>query len=38
MSEANEGDVAAEVRAWLTDNWDPQLSLTEWRRRGPGWS
>ena len=39
MSEANEGDVAAEVRAWLTDNWDPQLSLTEWRGRlaDAGW-
>src|SRR4051794_27369504 len=24
-------DVAAEVRQWLVENWDPDLSLLEWR-------
>ena len=26
-------DVRNEVRAWLADNWDPELSLREWRER-----
>src|SRR5688572_33489249 len=25
--------VRAEVDAWLGENWDPELSLLEWRRR-----
>ena len=32
MSESgSERDIAAEVRAWLKANWDPQLSLIDWR-------
>lgn len=39
MSEANESAVRAEVRAWLEANWDPGLSLIEWRNRlvDSGW-
>jgi alkylation response protein AidB-like acyl-CoA dehydrogenase len=39
MSEVNESELAAEVRAWLKANWDPQLSLVEWRSRlaDSGW-
>jgi len=35
-----ETDVAAEVRAWLADNWDPQLTVREWWRRlaESGWA
>ncbi len=31
--------VRAELRAWLATNWDPDLSLAEWRRRlaASGW-
>ena len=33
-------DVAASVRAWFHDAWDPDLSLVEWRTRlvGSGWA
>jgi alkylation response protein AidB-like acyl-CoA dehydrogenase len=33
-------DVRAEVRAWLDDNWDSDLSLAEWRNRlvDSGWA
>ena len=31
MSENLEATVRAEVRAWLEANWDPNLSLLEWR-------
>ena len=27
------GDVATEVRAWIADNWDDQLTVREWWRR-----
>ena len=32
-------DVAAEVRAWLASNWDPELALGEWWERlaDSGW-
>ena len=32
-------EVASEVRAWLKDNWDPELSLAEWWERlaDSGW-
>ena len=33
MSEANEADVREEVSAWLTENWDPNLGLVEWREK-----
>ena len=31
MSEYTEESVRAELRAWLEENWDPALSLLEWR-------
>ena len=33
-------DVRAEVKQWLADNWDPELSLLEWRRKlvESGWA
>jgi alkylation response protein AidB-like acyl-CoA dehydrogenase len=44
MCEASEASIRAEVRAWLDTNWDPDLSLVEWRSRlidaswaAPGW-
>ncbi len=39
MSEANSSDLAAEVRAWLKANWNPQLGLAEWRAQlaDSGW-
>ncbi len=35
-----ESDVRAEVRAWLTDAWDPDIGLRAWRERlvGSGWA
>ncbi len=38
--EPTEETVRAEVRAWLEANWDPQLSLIEWRTRliDAGWA
>ncbi|MGH9055893.1 MAG: acyl-CoA dehydrogenase family protein, partial [Acidimicrobiales bacterium] len=32
--------ITADLRAWLADAWDPQVSLVEWRRRlaGAGWA
>ena len=27
----NIDDIRAEVRQWLSENWDPSLSLVEWR-------
>ncbi len=40
MTEHNESHVRAEVRAWLDANWDPELSLIEWRGRlaDSGWA
>ena len=39
MSDVSEDAVRAEVRAWLAENWDPDLSLVEWRARlvDSGW-
>src|SRR5690348_9035512 len=39
MSEVNEASVRAEVREWLAANWDPNLSLVEWRNKlaDSGW-
>ena len=33
-------DVTAEIRAWLDEQWDPALSLVDWRERlaGAGWA
>jgi alkylation response protein AidB-like acyl-CoA dehydrogenase len=31
MSKVSEGEVRAEVRQWLADNWDPDMSLVKWR-------
>ncbi len=37
---ASDGDVIDELRSWLTDNWDPDLTVAEWwSRLGlAGWS
>ena len=34
------GDLRAEVRAWLDDNWDPDLTVDDWWARvaGAGWT
>ena len=39
MSKVNEADVRAEVRTWLAANWDPEMSLVEWRNKlvDSGW-
>ena len=39
MSNLNEADVRAEVREWLAANWDPDMSLVEWRSKlaDSGW-
>jgi alkylation response protein AidB-like acyl-CoA dehydrogenase len=39
MSTPTAESVRQEVRAWLQENWDPQLSLLEWRNRlaDSGW-
>ncbi len=39
MSEFNESDVRAEVRAWLEANWSPDYGLVEWRNKliDSGW-
>lgn len=39
MSTINEADVRAEVRTWLAANWDPEMSLVEWRNKlvDSGW-
>jgi alkylation response protein AidB-like acyl-CoA dehydrogenase len=39
MSEISEAQVRAEVREWLAANWDPDMSLVEWRRKlaDSGW-
>ncbi len=39
MSTINEADIRAEVRTWLADNWDPEMSLVEWRNKlvDSGW-
>src|SRR5258708_2971949 len=39
MSTVSEGQVRAEVRAWLAAHWDPELSLVEWRNKlaDSGW-
>jgi len=39
MSEVTEDSIRQESRAWLEANWDPNLSLVEWRNRliDSGW-
>lgn len=39
MSEYTEETVRAEARAWLEENWDPNLGLVEWRNKlaDSGW-
>ena len=39
MSKISEAEVRAEVREWLAANWDPDLSLVEWRSKlaDSGW-
>jgi len=39
MSKVNEAEVRAEVREWLAANWDPDMSLVEWRSKlaDSGW-
>jgi alkylation response protein AidB-like acyl-CoA dehydrogenase len=39
MSNVTEAEVRAEVREWLAANWDPDMSLVEWRRKlaDSGW-
>ncbi|MEM7407858.1 MAG: acyl-CoA dehydrogenase family protein [Pseudomonadota bacterium] len=39
MTEMSEDQVRADVRAWLAENWDPNLGLIEWRNRlaDSGW-
>ncbi len=39
MSHPSEDSVRQEIRAWLTENWDPQLPLIQWRKRliASGW-
>src|SRR5580700_1576672 len=39
MSKVSEADVRAEVREWLSANWDPEMSLVEWRSKlaDSGW-
>ncbi len=39
MSNISEAEVRAEVRAWLKDNWDPDMSLLAWRSKlaDSGW-
>src|SRR5271169_6088657 len=39
MSKVSEAEVRAEVREWLAANWDPELSLVEWRNKlaDSGW-
>ena len=34
------GDVADQVRAWIAENWDPELTVREWWRRlaESGWA
>src|SRR5215469_3565458 len=39
MGKVNDAEVRAEVREWLAANWDPDMSLVEWRSRlaDSGW-
>ncbi len=39
MSTINEADVRAEVRTWLADNWNSEMSLVAWRNKlvDSGW-
>src|SRR5271155_2506497 len=39
MSKVSEAEVRAEVRQWLAANWNPELSLVEWRSKlaDSGW-
>jgi alkylation response protein AidB-like acyl-CoA dehydrogenase len=39
MSEFDEKTVRSEARAWLEENWDPELRLVEWRNKlvDSGW-
>jgi len=40
MSDSGGNDVIEELRAWLADNWDPDLTITQWwdRLGLAGWS
>ena len=45
MSELTEASVRQELSSWLSDNWDPNSSLVDWRNKladsgwgVPGWS
>ncbi len=40
MAHLDPDDVRAEVRGWIADHWDPELSLLEWRRQlvEAGWA
>ena len=31
MTDFTEDEIRAEVREWLTENWDPNRGLVEWR-------
>ena len=44
MTTPTQASIRADVRNWLAANWDPNLSLLEWRERlvssgwgAPGW-
>ena len=39
MSSHNESKIQRELRTWLEDNWDPDVSLIEWRNKlaDSGW-
>ncbi|MBF6570413.1 MAG: acyl-CoA dehydrogenase family protein [Candidatus Binataceae bacterium] len=39
MSKVNEADIRAEVREWIAANWNPDMSLVEWRGKlaDSGW-
>jgi len=40
MNKISEAEVRAEVRSWLAANWDPEMSLVEWRSKlaDSGWA
>ena len=39
MSQVSEAEVRAELRQWLAENWDPNMSLVQWRGKlaDSGW-
>src|ERR1700730_9496956 len=39
-NKVSEADVRAEVRTWLAANWDPEMSLVDWRSKlaDSGWA